>query len=236
MVYFVIGLVLVLVVHFALRGFVRANPAILAAIARTGGGILSLLAALFVLLRGRVNLALGLGGVALWLFGLTKGAGPFGPSGPSAPSGGAAGSRVATTHLEMNLDHATGDMDGTILAGPLAGRRLSQLNAAESRQFYALCQAADTDGARLLETYLERRFPGWRAQGEAGSGQKSPSGGAMTVAEAYDILGLPVGADQDAVVEAHRELMKKLHPDRGGSTYLAARVNAAKDVLLQARR
>ncbi len=236
MVYFVIGLVLVLVVHFALRGLVRANPAILAAIAKAGGGILSLIAALFLLLRGRVNLALGLGGVALWLFGWNKGAGPFGPSGPSSSGGGAAASRVATSHLEMNLDHATGDMDGTILAGPWVGRRLSQLSAAESRQFYAQCRAADADGARLLETYLERRFPGWRAEGEAGNDRKAPSGGPMTAAEAYEILGLPFGAGEAAVVEAHRELMKKLHPDRGGSTYLAARVNAAKDLLLHARR
>jgi hypothetical protein len=229
MVYFLVGLGLVLIVHFALRGFVRANPALLASIAKAGGGILSLIAALFLLLRGRVNLAVGLGGVALWLFGLNKTASPFGPSG-EAPA-----SRVRTRNLEMVLDHATGEMEGTILGGPWAGRRLGELSVSESQQFYTLCQSEDADGARLLETYLERRFPGWRDAGPGGEQKAQPSA-VMTSAEAYEILGLPLGADDAAVIAAHRELMKKLHPDRGGSTYLAARVNAAKDLLLSPRR
>jgi hypothetical protein len=229
MVYLLVGLILVLVVHFALRGFVRANPALLASIAKAGGGVLSLIGALFLLLRGRVNLALGLGGVALWLFGYTRSAGPFASSESTK-------SRVRTRSLEMILDHATGAMDGTILGGPWAGRRLGQLSLSESQQFYALCQTEDADAARLLETYLERRFPRWHGDDKAGAKHKAEPGGVMTSAEAYDILGLPFGAGEAAVIGAHRELMKKLHPDRGGSTYLAARVNAAKDLLLRARR
>src|ERR1700719_4211141 len=124
-------------------------------------------------------------------------------------------STVATAFLRMTLDHDTGSMEGTILRG---------------------CGAEDEEGARLLEAYLDRVQPQWREElaGErtgGGAGARSTSGD-MSVDEAYAILGLSAGADAEAIKEAHRRLMVKLHPDHGGSDYLATKINRARDVLL----
>jgi hypothetical protein len=133
----------------------------------------------------------------------------------------------------MTLDHDSGDMTGQILAGPHAGRSLGEFDLPE---LAAMIPNFDGESVALLESYLDRRFPAWRehAQGNAAGGQRrAASSGKMTDEEAYQILGLQPGAGRDEIGRAHRALMKKLHPDQGGSTYLAARVNEAKDTLLR---
>ena len=139
--------------------------------------------------------------------------------------------------IEMELDHDSGAMQGTILAGALEGRKLASLTRPQCEGLYQTCLADDPEGARLLEAYLDRRFPGWRAAGQghqdAGAGNVRGAASAMSEDEAYEILGLQRGASREDVARAHRALMKKLHPDHGGSTNLAARVNEAKDVLMR---
>jgi DnaJ-domain-containing protein 1 len=136
----------------------------------------------------------------------------------------------------MELDHDSGAMRGTVRGGAYAGRDLDSLVPAELSALMRDCLARDPDGARLLEAYLDRRSPGWRedAQRDGDAGQRgAPGAGAMTQQEAYEILGLQPGAGEEAVREAHRALMKRIHPDAGGTSGLAARVNQAKDVLLK---
>src|SRR5215471_8023612 len=153
------------------------------------------------------------------------------------PAGGQA-STVATAFLRMTLDHDTGRMEGTVLRGRFAGMRLEELGPADLLVLLRECRAEDEEGARLLEAYLDRVRPDWRdelagagAGAGTGGGAKSAAGD-MTIEEAYAILGLSSGADDEAIKEAHRRLMVKLHPDHGGSDYLATKINRARDVLL----
>jgi DnaJ-domain-containing protein 1 len=127
-----------------------------------------------------------------------------------------------------------------VTAGPEAGRALDDFTLDE---LIALARGFDAESWALLESYLDRRFPAWRehAQGEGagrsgGEDRRAAPSGKMTAEEAYQILGLKPGAGRDDISRAHRGLMKKLHPDQGGSTYLAARVNEAKDTLLRNHR
>jgi hypothetical protein len=143
-------------------------------------------------------------------------------------------SSVRTTALEMELDHDSGALEGTVLAGRHAGRALGSMTLRELLELRAEL-AGEEEGLRLLETYLDSRFPVWRhdAEADAGEGKRTPPGaGTMTKEEAYKILGLEAGASAADVRKAHRRLMQRLHPDLGGSSFLAARINEAKDVLL----
>ena len=124
-------------------------------------------------------------------------------------------------------DPASGTMDGEVLQGELAGRRLSQLTAEQLEALADQCRQADPEAAALLRAYSGQR----REQSS-----RAGNGGSMTPEEAYAVLGLEPGAGEGAIVEAHRRLMQRLHPDRGGSGELAARVNRAKAVLLDRRR
>jgi hypothetical protein len=143
---------------------------------------------------------------------------------------------IETRTLRMRLDHDTGTLEGTVLAGPFRGRRLAEISLNELLALLRDCRADDPDAAQLLESYLDRvHGAAWRAGegAEAGpEGRAGPTRGPMTREEAYRILGLKPGATPQEIKEAHRRLMLKIHPDQGGSTYLAAQINQAKDVLL----
>jgi hypothetical protein len=154
-----------------------------------------------------------------------------------ASTAGGQVSEVETDLLRMKLDHDTGAMSGQVRRGPYAGRRIEDLDQAELIVLWRQCVAEDEAGARLLETYLDRLRPDWR-QAASGSAGNGPGGAAsaprdvMTREQAYAILDLEPGASDEAIKDAHRRLMMKLHPDHGGSTFLAAQINRAKEFLL----
>ena len=145
-----------------------------------------------------------------------------------------AASAVRTAYLEISLDHATGAISGRVLQGRFAGRALPDLTPAERFDVLAELRANDAKGVQLFEAWLDRVSPGWNAGGgQYGGGRESARGRGMSVDEAYLVLGLNRGATRDEIQAAHRNLMKRFHPDQGGSTYLASQVNEAKDVLLK---
>jgi DnaJ domain len=233
---FVIGLILLLLLLTAIKQFARMDAASAARLVRHGGGVLGMIGALMLLLRGRIGLAAMLANMVANFAGWrAPGAGftAFRDLGSGPASGRVTTARSAM--VEMRLDHDTGAMTGLILAGVYAGRALETLSRPELVRFRAELERDDPDGVTLLEAYLDRRFAGWREaeQGERQARGSERAGGAMSRREAYRILGLAEGASDAEIIRAHRALMKKFHPDHGGSTALAARVNQAKDVLIQ---
>jgi len=229
------GVVVLALALWALNAFTKVNPHTAAAVLKAGGGLGALAVAGVLGARGRLDVAIPLGLTGLSLLGWL----PWSIPGFGARTRKSAGqfSRVRSAFLEMELDHDTGAMRGRILAGPHEGTALEALDVAT---LTGLLVDVDEESRALLMAYLDRREPGWRehAQGDAatGAGRAAWGGGKMTEEEAYQILGVQPGASAEDIGRAHRALMKKLHPDQGGSTYLASRVNEAKDVLLRRHR
>ncbi|HXV74179.1 MAG TPA: DnaJ domain-containing protein [Sphingomonadales bacterium] len=171
---------------------------------------------------------------------------PIGPwvvtTGPFRPKRKTPGQKsgVRTEALEMVLEHDSGQMEGTCLKGRFAGKSLSTLGRQELLQLLEELHGTDAKGALLLEAYLDRRAPGWRdlRSGHANREEPRQSRGrhcGMTTNDAYEVLGIRPGAKEAEIRAAHRRLMMKFHPDQGGSTYLAARINEAKEILLARR-
>ena len=149
--------------------------------------------------------------------------------GSSIGSGSSKTSTVESRFIRMNLDHETGKMSGEVLSGEFEQWELDEMERPQLESLLSYCSKNDPDSARLLESYLTQRFPD-----ESFDNQQpySESSSQMQRAEALSILGLEGEPDSEAIVSAHRHLMQKLHPDRGGNDYLAAKINQAKDILL----
>jgi DnaJ domain len=213
-----------------MRGFARANPTIMARQIRQIGGYAALGGAAIFLFRGMTAYAMPLA-----MFGsfLLTGSRSFNWRRwvPGAASGKPQTTSIRTAHLEMELEHETGALRGRVIKGVFDGRDIETMAPAQIALLWQDCRFLDPPSAQLLETYLDRLHPTWRedmARAEATPG----AGGIMTREEAFEVLGLEPGANPEEIRGAHRELMKRMHPDRGGSTYLAAKINQAKDVLL----
>jgi hypothetical protein len=250
--YLLIGFALTILLVVAARWFARVPPA-RAARAILWGFAIAVGLAILIALHNGLLAALWMGVVTVFSL-LNRAAGSrlawfllnavpflpflrrhFGGRGGAAPGAGQS-SDVETAWLRMSLDHDSGTMDGLVLQGRFRGRRLGELAAPDLLELLAELRVADADSAALLEGYLDAVHAGWRqAQGAgegAGGGASAGGAEAMTREEAYRVLGLEPGAGPDEVRAAYRELMKRVHPDQGGSAYLAAKLNQAKALLL----
>ncbi|MFI5016301.1 MAG: DnaJ domain-containing protein [Hyphomicrobiales bacterium] len=234
LVYLGLGVLVFLLGLLLLRAFVEANPAKLARGVRiflvTLAGALGLLALILLFATERLGPALavllGLAPLALRSWARWRGRQAAGQPPPGQAS------EVETDTLRMHLDHDTGTMSGSVRRGRFAGRDLGELRRDELIELWHECRAEDAPAAKLLEAYLDRLAPDWREASRAGGNAAGGAGDAMTREEAYAILGLGVGAGEAEIREAHHRLMMNMHPDRGGSTYLAAKINRAREVLL----
>ena len=226
--YLLLGLAVLLLFLLAARIYTMANPQVLVRQLRIGAGVAALAGAGFLVFRGLLGYAMSLAALGSWL--LWGGGGPSWGGAQKAPG---QTSRVATEHLEVELDHDTGEISGRVLKGAFAGRHLEDLAPVELARLWQDCRFADPQSAQILETYLDRAHPTWREDlGRTDGGDTSGAEGGMTHEQALEILGLQPGASEEDIRRAHRDLMMKMHPDRGGSTYLAAKINEAKEVLL----
>ena len=235
-IYLLVGVVVLVMILVAARSFVRASPASLAQALRAFLAAFSALASTGLLFSGRFGLALiTIGATFMAIRAMSRahaGVGGFG-----GHSAGQQSSEVTTDTLCMQLDHRTGELEGEVLRGAFAGRSLASLGVSDLLELLADCQREDPRSVPLLETYLDRRAPDWRSDVGGGERAAGPGGQtAMDEATAWSVLGLAPGASVDEIKAAHRRLMTKLHPDHGGSSYLAAQLNQAKDYLLSRHR
>ncbi len=237
-------LILLFCVWLAIRWFVRTPPHdVIRTLKRIGLAVL-VLGIAFLAATGRLN---WIAAVAFALLPLLRRGWvllrylPFlrglyaryqAGQGQRPPAGGQQ-STVETRFLRMNLDHDSGDMDGEVLEGRYEGRFLSQMPREALLDLLDQCRAAADDSAALLEAYLDRHHGEWREQSEAQQQRANTASGPMSEEEARAILGVEPGATEEEITLAHRRLMHKLHPDRGGSDYLAAKINLAKDCLIK---
>lgn len=229
-----LALLVLAAIALAVAWFLRANPSSMARVLRVvmvvlgGIGVGGMLIFGLRFLPGLLPELMGLAGVVITA--LIARAVRNRPSGGFSSPGAGRRTEVGTAFLKAWIEHGSGDVGGTVLAGRYAGRTLDALTDAELIELRAEC-AADADSLRVLEAYLDRRLgPDWR-----NSRHTPPPRGPrsdMTRDEALAVLGLAAGATVDDIRAAHRRLIQRMHPDVGGTADLAARINRAKDVLL----
>ena len=235
-----LGLVMLALV--ATRVFVRASPHDLAQAAKAFAATFTALLGSGLIYAGRFGFAIAaLGATVYAIRAFKKGQRPPDPFETAEDTGADHDDdpSVTTATLAMRLDPSTGALDGEVRRGRLRGRRLSSLPLGRLMGLLAEVRRDDPESEPLLEAFLDRRHPGWRAEAGDGDDEEAAGSGAdagaMTERRALEILGLEPGADEAAIKAAHRRLMAQVHPDRGGSAYLAAQLNSAREYLLAPR-
>jgi len=243
MAYFFAGLLTFGLLLLLARWLAQASTHDLAQGARTFVAVFSALASTGLLFAGRFGLAfITIVATIMAIRAVRQGARGADPmDGGAGPASDPA--EVETDLLRMRLDRATGDVTGAVKTGSFAGRDLGSLDRSDLLDLLVEAQGVDAQSASLLEAYLDRRFADWREPPGGGRGRRQEQSGGhgrdtargsddMDEAEALEVLGLERGAAPEEIKQAHRRLMAKLHPDSGGSNFLATQINRAKDILL----
>ena len=228
--YLILGVGLMLGLYFLGRWFVAASPQDVRRVLTWGGMGIVLLVSGFMLFTGRAGIA-GVVLLALIPFVLQlRASARAGRAGANGAAGRGRTSTVRTRFLDMALNHASGALDGLVVAGRLEGRRLSELSLDELLALLAEV-AEDEQSERIMQAYLDREHPGWHSRRGAG-GRPAAGNGRMTADEARQILGVGPQATADEIETAYRAAMKRNHPDAGGSSWVAAKINEARSLLL----
>jgi hypothetical protein len=239
--YLVLGVALLAAFLIGARWYATANVKTLKKVLFYVVGTLAVVLALFFVITGRLGWAVFAASAlipmllrARTVYRAARNFSRMAGAGQGAPTGQT--SDVETRFLRMGLDHDTGDVWGKVVDGPYKGRLLDDMTVPEKLDLLRHCWTEDEASARVLEAYLDRVHPDWRDRaddaGPQTGGAGVPRSGAMTRAEALAVLGLSEGASRQDIKAAYQRIISGLHPDRGGSDYLAAQVNEAKDVLL----
>lgn len=234
--YLLLGLAVLVGLYFVFRGLRGTNPRNLQKVLAIVVGIVAVTILGFFAVSGRMGY-FGWAMLALPLLLRWRAVGQAmrNMRGPTPGKN----SDIETAYLRMTLEHDSGVLSGTVLQGQFEGRNLEELSFDDLLDLLRECRVHDPQSATVLETYLDRvHGADWRgaggeeAAGSGGEGGAAGAGGSMTRDQAYEVLGLQPGASESEIRDAHRKLLMANHPDKGGSTFLAAQINQAKDVLL----
>jgi hypothetical protein len=220
MIWLIAGFAALAAAFLLLTAFARADAAAVKKAVVWGGAGLGVLLALFLLLTGRGGMAIS----ALIFFGPALWRWWQGWRAKQVFQGDARDGETAvdTATLQMRLDLATGEMRGRVIRGVFAGRDLAELPQPRLLELLEDCRAEDPESVPLLEAWLDRVAPDWRNPAEAPLDRRA----------ALELLGLHDAATEEEIRAAHRRRMREAHPDAGGDAALAARLNAARDLLL----
>ena len=225
--YILLGLALLVFILLLGRAFIGADPQKMAQGSRRTMGVMLLVVAVVLAVRGGLVLALPIAFFAFTLLGMGL---PWSSSPGNNRKSDGQRSTVRTGLLDMALDHDTGAMEGRVKRGKFAGRLLSSMSPDELDELLQDARLSDPQAQQLLEAYINHISTGGHRSHRSSARQGAST---MTLEEAYAYLGLKAGASREEIQAAHRSLMKKFHPDQGGTDYMAAKLNEAKDVLLQ---
>lgn len=235
--YLILGLAILIGLYFLIKGIRGTNPRNLQRTIAVVVAIVATTFVIFLVVTGRLGpvgwiAALFLPLLLRWRSLMQAMKNMRGPT-PGQNSD------IETPYLRMTLEHDSGVLRGTVLQGKYRGRNLEELSPDDLLDLLRECRVNDPQSATVLETYLDRvHGADWRSEaggdggGGGGGGGAQPGGGSLSRDQAFEVLGLKHGASADDIRAAHRKLLMANHPDKGGSTFLAAQINQAKDVLL----